>query len=135
MNWVPFIVVESARPKVNFGLILLTSLAFVILILMIALVEMVALQLIRWGDLRQSMKASLTMNLISSAAGILLLFIVRKPGLGDLLAAWVLFVLIEGSVLIRLRPGMTRYNWLAAVVANLASYLILILPAFLYRPR
>jgi len=115
------------------GLILLTAMSIAILILLITLVEMVALQLLRWGNTRQSMRASLMMNLTSSVVGILLLVLFPHPNLRNLWIAWLILVIIEGGVLTRLRPQTPRYNWFIAAVANLASYIILILPAFLFR--
>lgn len=112
---------------------ILTFLAVVILIMLIALVEMVALQLLRWGNTRQSIQASLMMNLSSSVAWLLMLVLFSQPNIWILLVAWLIMVAIEGGVLTRLRPGTPGYNWFVAAMANLASYLILILPAFLFR--
>lgn len=121
------------QADIGIGFIILTILSVAILVFLIALVEMVALQLLRWGNTRQSLRASLAMNIVSSAAGILLLVLFPQPGLMDLLAGWFILVAIEGGVLTRLRPQTPRYNWFIAGAANLASYLILILPAFLFR--
>jgi hypothetical protein len=115
------------------GLILLTALSIAILILLITLVEMVALQLLRWGNTRQSMRASLMMNLTSSVVGILLLVLFPQPNVRHLLVAWPILFIVEGIVLSRIRPETIRFNWFAAAIANLASYIILILPAFLFR--
>ena len=41
-------------------------------------------------------------------------------------------VVIEGSVLTRFPPHIGWRGWLFAFTANLASYLLLILPAYLY---
>lgn len=117
----------------NAGLIILTVLSVAILIALITLVEMVQLQLLHWGNTRQSMRASLVMNLTSSVAGIPLLVWFPHPNLPNLLLAWLLLVAIEGGVLTALRPRTPRYNWFVAAAANLASYLVLILPAFLFR--
>jgi len=121
------------RSSGGIGLILLTALSIAILILLITLVEMVTLQLLRWGNTRQSMRASIAMNLTSSVVGILLLALFPQPNGRNLLIAWFILVAIEGGVLTRLRPQTPRYNWFIAAVANLASYIILILPAFLFR--
>ena len=48
------------------GFIFLTLLSVIIIFFLIALVEMVTLQLLRWGDARQALRASLSMNLLSS---------------------------------------------------------------------
>jgi hypothetical protein len=121
------------QPRVSVGFMILTALAVAILVFLIALVEMVVLQLLHWGNTRQALRASLAMNLPSSLVGIFLLLLFPQPDIRNLLIAWFILVAIEGYVLTRLRPQALRYNWFTAVVANLASYLILILPAFLFR--
>jgi hypothetical protein len=115
------------------GFYFLSVLAVLIVVCLIALVEMVVLQLVHWGNTRQSMRASLAMNIPSSLAGILLLVLFPQPNFLNLIMSWPILVIIEGIILIRLRPGSLLYNGFAVVLANLASYLILILPAFLFR--
>jgi len=121
----------TARP--NVGYYLLVFLALLILISLVILVEMVALQLLRWGNTRQSLRASLAMNLASSLVGIALLVLFPQPDIKKLLITWPILVLIEGGVMTLLRPKTRLYGWLAVVVANLASYALLILPVFLFR--
>jgi hypothetical protein len=121
------------QSNTSVGFIILSALSIAILILLITLVEMVTLQLLRWGNTRQSMRASIAMNLTSSVVGILLLVLFPHPNVRNLLFAWFILVAIEGGVLTRLHPQTPRYNWFTAAIANLASYIILILPAFLFR--
>jgi hypothetical protein len=123
----------NIRPNEPVGFYILTVLAVAILILLISLVEMVALQLLRWGNTRQVLRASLAMNLISSVVGIILLVLFPQPNVRNVLLAWPILFIVEGIVLSRIRPGTLVFNWFAAAVANLASYIILILPAFLFR--
>lgn len=104
---------------------------FLILYCLIVVVETTALQLLGWGDLRASLKAAVIMNLVSSLAGFGLLMLIPALGLFGLLLAWAISVLIEWFVLHRLRPAERRQEITLAVVANLASYLILLLPAYL----
>lgn len=73
------------------------------------------------------------MNIISSVVALLLLVRFPQPEIRNLLISWFLLVVIEGGVLNRISPGTPGYNWFVAAVANLVSYLILILPAFLSR--
>jgi hypothetical protein len=124
---------EIIRSTGSAGFIILTIFAVAILLMLITLIEMVVLQLLHWGNTRQSLRASLTMNLVSSVAGTLLLVRFPRPNLGHLLVAWFILVAIEGGVLTLLRRQTPRYNWFVAALANLASYLVLILPAFLFR--
>jgi hypothetical protein len=71
------------------------------------------------------------MNLASTLAGFLVLSLVPRLGFLGLLVAWVLSVLIEWAVLARFQPGVKRYTLSLALSANLVSYQMLILPAYL----
>jgi hypothetical protein len=128
-----YILADKLRTQGTAGFYILAILAIAILIALIALVEMVTLQLLRWGNTRQSMRASLAMNLVSSLVVIFLIVLFPQPRLSHLWIAWFILVGIEGAVLTYIRPETPRYNWFAAAVANLASYLLLIQPAFLFR--
>lgn len=110
-------------------------LALCLLTLLIALIEATAMILLRWGDFRQAMTASVLMNAVSTALGGALLVLFPRPPLWGLGVAWALSVLVEGGVLSLLRRGMGQQNWLAALAANIASYLIIILPAYYYGIR
>ena len=114
-----------------FPLILLLT-TLLIIFLLTVLIETVVLQLTRWGNFKDSARGALIMNGASLIVWVIMVFTVQEIGLAGLLIAWLLSTLIEWGVLTRLRPGMTRYNLLVAVLANLASYLILLLPAFWY---
>jgi hypothetical protein len=130
----PFdILADNMHMNGTAGFYILAILAVAILISLITLVEMVTLQLLRWGNTRQSMRASLAMNLISGLAVIFLIVLFPQPRLIHLWIAWFILVAIEGGVLTYIRPKTPAYNLLAAAIANLASYLLLILPAFLFR--
>ena len=115
------------------GFYILVTLAVLILVCLIILIEMVVLQLLQWGNTRQSLRASLAMNIPSSLVGLVLLVLFPQPDFINLLYAWPILVIIEGIILSRLRLQSAQFNWFAVVLANLASYLILILPAFLFR--
>jgi len=128
-----YLLTDNLRSNQNAGFFILTVIAVAIMIALIALVEMVVLQLVHWGNTRQAMRASLAMNLTSSLVGVCLLVLFPQPDVRNLLFAWFILVAFEGSVLTRIRPDALRYDWFAAVVANLASYIILVLPAFLFR--
>lgn len=124
-------VFDVAGPGLVVGL-LAFGIGFVILLfLLIFLVEAVALQLLRWGDFKQSAKASVKMNLASALVGLLFLWLVPALGWLGIVIAWALSALIEWLVLRGLQPGEDRLNLMAALAANLASYLLLIAPSYL----
>ncbi len=102
---------------------------FILVVLLIVVIESAVLQLLRWGEFRNSLKGAFWMNLASSLVGFV--FLVMVPGFGrwPLLLGWALTVVIEALVLARLKPEAGRHNWLASAVANLVSYLVVILPA------
>lgn len=124
---------QPANPGVAPGMLLLTALALGIVWALIVLIELVVLQLLRWGNFRQALRASAIMNAISSVVGLVLLLAFPQPSVWGLLGSGALAGMIETAVLVRLRRGDVRENAIAALVANLASYLVLVLPAYLFR--
>jgi hypothetical protein len=122
---------DVAGPGLVVGLLAFGVAFVIILFLLIVLVETVALQLLRWGDFKRSAKASILMNLASTVLGLLFLWLVPALGFLGILIAWALSALIEWLVLRRLQPGEDRLNLIAALVANLASYMLLIVPSYL----
>jgi hypothetical protein len=124
-------VFDVAGPGLVIGLLAFGVVFVIILFLLIFLVETVALQLLRWGDFKRSAKASVLMNLASALVGLLFLWLVPALGYLGIFIAWALSVLIEWLVLRRLQPGEDRLNLMAALIANLASYIILIIPSYI----
>ncbi|OGO36217.1 MAG: hypothetical protein A2W35_10120 [Chloroflexi bacterium RBG_16_57_11] len=122
---------DVAGPGLVIGLLAFGVVFIFLLFLLIVLVEMVALQLLRWGDFKASLKAAVWMNLASTLLGLVLLWLVPALGLLGIAIAWALSVLIEWLVLMRLHPGENRRNLMLAAVANLASYGLLIVPSYL----
>jgi hypothetical protein len=122
---------DVAGPGLVVGLLAFGVIFVIILFALIVLVETVALQLLRWGDFKASLKASALMNLASTLLGLFFLWLVPALGFLGILIAWALSVLIEWLVLMRLRRGEKRQNLIFAAVANLASYILLIVPSYL----
>lgn len=106
--------------------------ALLIVFLLILLVETVVLQLMRWDDFRGAIKAALLMNLASLPVLVILVVLATRFGISSLLIGLILNSIVEGYVLTRLRREAPVYNFTVAFLANLASYLILLLPAFIY---
>ena len=112
--------------------------------LSVVAIEAAALVLMRWGSIARSLAASVAMNLLSFAVGFAILMLViflgsedeavalldRLPGLmGYWIAAWLVSVLSEAPFLqaLRRRGSRRRLSWYASLVANVASYVLLIL--------
>ncbi len=117
------------------GVLLLTALSLASFFPLIVLVEYVALQLLGWGKFRACLKAAFRMNLISYVVSILLMLFVPQPTTWQLLLNLALTIGIETGVLNLLKRNAWKSNLKAAIIANVASYIIWILPAFRFAQR
>jgi len=122
---------DVAAPGLVLGQLALTAGFLILLFSLIVLVESVVLQVLRWGSFKRSLRGSFWMNLASTLVGFFVLSLVPRLGFLGLLVAWAISVLIEWAVLARFQPSKTRYTLTIALSANLVSYLLLILPAYL----
>jgi hypothetical protein len=123
---------NTVNSQITASPVLLVGLAvalFILVVLLIVVIESAVLQWMRWGELRRSLTASFWMNAASSLVGLVFLVLVPSFGRWLLIIGWALAVIIEALVLMRLKPGAVRQNWLVSTIANLVSYLVLILPA------
>lgn len=104
-----------------------------ILTLVITLLEAIVLLLLKWGTFGRSLVAALVMNLVTTMIGFgMLVFMKGDAVYLGLLLDFLLSILIEGGVLMLFKRGAPRANWVAALAANAASYLIIILPLFIF---
>jgi hypothetical protein len=96
------------------------------------LLETFVLVLIKWDYFGRAFLAALVMNLVSTVIGLILdLTLWYGQIWWIILAAFVISVIVEGGLLMLMKRSAPRLNFIAAVAANLASYLLLILPAHL----
>lgn len=103
--------------------------AAIVLTLIISVVESIVMFLLKWDKFGRCLWASLLMNVTSTIfGGVLIALGLFGGSFIWLAAAFVLSVLIEGGVLILMKRGAVRQNWIASLVANLVSYLFIILP-------
>jgi hypothetical protein len=106
--------------------------ALIVLTLIISLLEAIVLLLLKWGRFGRSLWASLLMNVTSTIfGGVLTAMGTLGYSYVWLAVAFVLSVLIEGGVLMLMKRGAARQNWIASLVTNVASYLFIILPIVL----
>ena len=121
---------DAAGPLVMVGL---SCSLLIILTLIISTLESVVMFLLKWGRFSRSLWASLLMNIASTMFGLVALAFLDVL-IGDsnlvLAIAFVLSVLIESGVLMLMKRGAARQNWIVSLTANLASYLFIILPLF-----
>ena len=122
---------DVAGPSLLLGLGF-TIAALAIMFALIVIVESTVMQLMSWGALRHCLKDAFWMNLASTLIGFFFLALVPRFGYWGLLLAWAISVIIEALVLGRLNRQAGRKSWLVALVANLVSYLLLMLPTYLY---
>jgi cytochrome b subunit of formate dehydrogenase len=100
--------------------------------LLVTLVEGVSLTLLRWNNFPRSIVISLLMNTLSSLVAGMLLILLQATPIVWLVTSFLLSVLIEALVLGKVQPVWGYKNWLFSLTANLSSFLILILPAYLF---
>ena len=93
--------------------------------------ESLVLWRLGWGTFKRSLLAGFVMNLATSILGIGVVPFTLQLGIWGLLIDLALSVLVEGGILMLFKRGATRANWLAALAANGASYLLVILPVYL----
>ena len=103
--------------------------ALIVLTLIISVVESLVMLLLKWDKFGRSLWASLLMNVTSMIFGGILIALGLFGGSHIWLAvAFTLSVLIEGGVLMLMKRGAARQNWIVSLIANLVSYLFIILP-------
>lgn len=128
--------VATRHKEARFFLKMLNYILFIATLLivfaLVLLIEVVILQLMRWGSFWECIRSALLMNLASLVVSAILLALVPRFGFYSLAIAFALSTLIEGGVLTWLKRSAWGYNFLVAFCANLASNLVLILPAFYY---
>jgi len=122
-------------PSSPLVLIILGFLALLVVNLLIALVEGVFLTLLNWHPFRASMYISFIMNIISGILNGLLLVLLQRTPYIWLPVSFVLSVIVECFVMTYFKRQAMRRNILVCFLVNLASYIILILPAYYFGAR
>jgi hypothetical protein len=103
--------------------------ALIVITLVISLIESIVLFLFKWDRYGRSLWASILMNVTSSiVGGILVVIGLYQTSISWFVLAFLLSVMIEAGVLVLMKRGAARQNWTVALVANLVSYLFIILP-------
>ena len=130
---IPF---DVAGPGVLIAIAAFSIVALIVLTIIITIAEAIVMLLLKWDKFGRSLLASLLMNVTSTIfGGVLIALGVLGGSYAWLVAAFVLSVLIEGGVLMLMNRGAVRQNLLTSLIANLASYLVIILPLILLNAR
>jgi hypothetical protein len=120
------------RPAAPVVLLIFGFLALLVVDLLLGLVEGVALTLLSWNPTRTCMKVSFIMNLVSGLINGILLILLQTNPLLWLPVSFAISLLVEGFILTYFKRNSLRQNSLFVVIANLSSYLLLILPAYYF---
>ena len=121
----PAVLIDLAGPSLPVVVI-----GLLVLFLGIPLIEAVVYMAFKWGNFKRSYKDAFLVNLITTLVGFGLLVVQPNLQRGNVLSqpsgflgvAFVLSVLIEGAVLLRLKRHPARRTWLVAIVSNVVSY-------------
>jgi len=123
---------DITGPAAPYLLLIFGFLALFVVNLMVALVEGVILTLLAWNPFKVTMMVSFIMNILSGiATGVLLVLLQRSP-LVWLPVSFVVSLVIEVFVMTYFKRDAFRQNCWFVFLANLASYILLILPAFYF---
>ena len=95
-------------------------------------IEGIILWRLRWGSFKRALLAATLMNIASTILGFGLVSLTIQWGFLGLSINLALSILLEGMVLMLLKNKAIRENWIAALVANCTSYLLVILPLYLF---
>lgn len=131
----PSLLLDVPGPSAPYLLLVLGFLALLVVDLLIALIEGVTLTLLKWNPFRTCILVSLIMNLLTGIINGILLILLQRSPLIWLPIAFVLSILVEGFVMTYFKRDTVRQNGLYVFFVNLASFVILILPAYYFGTR
>ncbi len=119
-------------PLAPYLLFILGFLALAIIALLIALVEGVLLTLLKWNPFQACLIVSLIMNLLAGVINGLLLILLQHSPFVWLPLSFVISLVVDAFILTYFKRQAFPQNSLFALLANLASYALLILPAYYF---
>lgn len=126
------ILFDVGGPGLLIGLAIIGILGLALVFLGIPLLEAGVLVLLKWDRFGRSFWAALVANTTTSILGFVVNFFLNDYfSFVWFATTFILSVLIEGAILNFFKRNATRENWRAALFTNLASYILIILPAVL----
>jgi len=126
------LLLDITGPAAPYLLLIFGFLALIVVELLIALVEGVTLTLLSWNPFRISLIVSFIMNLISGIINSILLILLQHTPLVWLPVSFGLSLLIEGFIMTYFKRDALRQNSIFVLLANLTSYILLILAAYYF---
>ncbi len=121
-----------SSPAAPFLLILLGFLALLVIDVIIAIIEGTALTLLKWNPFRACLTVALIMNLIAGLINGILLVLLQHTPLIWLPLSFAISLLVDAFILTYFKRQSLSRNSLYALLVNLASYALLILPAYYF---
>ena len=103
-----------------------------IIILIVVGLESLVLWRLRWGPYKRALLAAFVMNLATSILGVAVVPFTLQLRFWGLLIDFAVSVLVEGGILMLFKRGAARENLVAALAANSASYVLIMLPLYLF---
>jgi hypothetical protein len=134
MSNLPYLSLFAAisGPAAPYLLLIFGFLALVVVDILIALIEGVVLTLLRWNPFRTCLTVSLIMNIITGVINGVLLILLQHSPVAWLPVSYVISLLVDVFILTYFKRDAFSRNSLYALLVNLASYVLLILPAYYY---
>jgi hypothetical protein len=125
----PFDITSPASP---YFFMVFGCLTLLVIDLLLALVEGVSLTLLNWNPFRASMLVSFIMNIFSGIINSVLLILLQHNPFLWLPVSFFISVIIETFVVTFFKRGANKQNIYCVLIANLASYFLIILPAYYF---
>ncbi len=122
-------------PAAPYLLIIFGFLALLVVDVIIAIIEGTALTLLKWNPFRACLTVALVMNLIAGLINGVLLILLQHTPIVWLPVSFGISLLVDAFILTYFKRQSLRQNSLYALLVNLASYVLLILPAYYFGIR
>jgi hypothetical protein len=130
-----YLLLAISGPYSGYLLIVLGCLALLVIDLLIALVQGVTLTLLKWYPFRTSLLVSIIMNIITGIINGILLILLQQVPFAWLPVSFLISLLLDTFIMTYFKRDAMPKNFMYALIANVVSYLLLILPAYYYGAR
>jgi hypothetical protein len=126
------LLLQITGPFSGLLLLVLGFLALLVVNLIIALFEGVTLTLLRWNHFRTCLYSSLIMNLVTGVINGALLILLQHSPFVWLPVSFIISILIDAFILMYFKRDALRQDTFYALLVNLVSYVLFILPAYYF---
>jgi uncharacterized membrane protein len=126
------LLLQITGPFSGLLLLVLGFLALLVVNLIIALFEGVTLTLLRWNPFRTCLYSSLIMNLVTGVINGALLILLQHSPFVWLPVSFIISILIDAFILMYFKRDALRQDTFYALLVNLVSYVLFILPAYYF---